>query len=322
MVVAGLFALMLSRLWTNGAAVPGSMGVGFAVVVLAMLWFASGGLAHRLVRPMNAVVAVVQRLGEGDLAARARFPAAARDEVARVAHAIDDMADRVERQVREERQLLAVVSHELRTPLARIRVLTDLAREGHRTAVDDIDREVAEVDDLVSKVLARSRLAFGAMTPRRLRLPEAVAEALERLGVPASLMDVRDARANGDVSADPTLVHRALANLIDNAQKHGGGVTGVTVRSSNTGVEVEVRDAGPGFSAGASGARFDAFGPDAAGGRGSGLGLGLHLVHAIAAAHHGRVWAENRPEGGARVGFALPFAPEALPPEGPSAALA
>jgi signal transduction histidine kinase len=54
--------------------------------------------------------------------------------------------------------------------------------------------------------------------------------------------------------------------------------------------------------------RFAAFNPESSDTRGTGLGLGLHLVQRIVAVHGGRVWAENRPEGGARVGFELPRA--------------
>ncbi len=74
-------------------------------------------------------------------------------------------------------------------------------------------------------------------------------------------------------------------------------------------VHVEVMDGGPGFPDADASRRFAAYGPDRADGRGSGLGLGLDLVSRIISAHHGRVWAENRSGGGARVGFALPAAP-------------
>src|SRR6476661_7004347 len=156
-IFAAVVTLIGSIVWNRGFEPSGWMAVPFALLLTALLWFASGGLAWRLVRPLNRVVAVVQRLGEGDLSARAHFRSTSRDEVSRVAHAIDLMADRLEQQVKDERQLLAVISHELRTPLARIRVLADLAREGQLSAADEIDREVIEIDDLISKVLAQSR---------------------------------------------------------------------------------------------------------------------------------------------------------------------
>jgi signal transduction histidine kinase len=307
MVAASLFTFALFAVWTRGVAPSAGTAIAFAAAVLVALWFASWRLSWRLVSPLNRLVDVVRRFGDGDLTARARFPAQARDEVARVANAIDTMADRLEQQVRDERQLLAVVSHELRTPLARVRVLTALAREGRQDAIDEIDREVAEIDDLVSKVLARSRLTFGTMTTREVGMGAAVREAIERAGLPADLLRV--AATPDVVIADPTLLHRAVVNLLENAAQHGLGIDAVEVRSAPGEVLVEVFDRGPGFPEADASSRFAAYAPDHGGGRGSGLGLGLHLVSRIVTAHRGRVWAENQSGGGARVGFALPAAP-------------
>lgn len=304
MLTAGLFAWVLSLLRAH----TGFPMALVAVCFVASLWAASGRLAYRLALPLDRLVGVVQRFGEGDLSARARFPQSRRDEVARVAAAIDAMADRIEQQVKEERRLLAAVSHELRTPMARIRVLTDLARSGQTSSMDEIDREVAEMDYLVSNLLARSRLEFGNLARKPVSLPEAAGEALDRAGQPQGLLHVSGDRVHEPVEADPTLLHRAIANLVDNAQRHGHGVTSVQVRSNGDGVSVEVLDSGPGFEAGNGEDRFKAFArQDSGATRGSGLGLGLNLVQRIIVAHGGRVWAENRAEGGASAGFELPF---------------
>ena len=322
LVGSTVFASLMTLLFVvfsgfGGRALSPAGLAGFTAALLALLWAASWRLSWRLVTPLNRLVDVVQRLGNGELSARAGFAPNARDEVSRVANAIDTMADRLQQQVNDERQLLAAVSHELRTPLARVRVLTALARErdSHAAAdIDQIDREVAEIDDLVAKVLARSRLTFGTMTTRGVDVRAAVREALDRGGLPASLLrestGARGSEAHEGsealVSADPTLLHRAIANVLENAIRHGGGVDAVEVAVEQHEVCVDVLDRGPGFQPGDAGRRFDAFGPDTTGGRGSGLGLGLHLVARIIEAHHGRVWAENRLGGGARVGFALP----------------
>jgi two-component system OmpR family sensor kinase len=310
MISAGLLALCLSLFWNRiaaGMAVPSAWKVVVvAFCVMPSLWFASGRLAWRLARPLDRLVEVVQRFGKGDHSARTGFAGRSRSEVARVALAIDEMAERIERQMREEQQLLAVVSHELRTPLARIRVLTDLAREGQRASLDDIDREISEVDYLVSNILARSRLEFGTLAKKPLRLTEAVSEALDRAGLDASLLSAQSDGEEKPITADPTLLHRAIANLIDNAQRHGKGIERMEVRSTATAVALEVLDRGPGFAQIDPKLRFEAFGPDGGGGRGQGLGIGLNLVRQIVANLGGEVWAENRAEGGARVGFRVP----------------
>jgi signal transduction histidine kinase len=113
------------------------------------------------------------------------------------------------------------------------------------------------------------------------------------------------------VSADPTLLRSALANLVRNALEHGGGVSRVAVRRTLEAVEVDVEDTGPGFTEADLPQVFQPFfrGRGTGGGdkpaRGS-LGLGLSLVERIAQGHGGSARAGNRDGGGARVTLRLP----------------
>ena len=118
-------------------------------------------------------------------------------------------------------------------------------------------------------------------------------------------------------SLDATLIARALDNLLDNAEHHGGGVRSCAVRiepgKSSAGAAAreslvfEVCDGGPGFTREALARGFEAFYRSAVPSRPShgSLGLGLALVERIARAHGGRAWAENTPGGGARVSFSV-----------------
>jgi signal transduction histidine kinase len=103
------------------------------------------------------------------------------------------------------------------------------------------------------------------------------------------------------LEGDPTLLQRALSNLLENARVHAGGVTRLRVDAPDGVVRFAVEDAGPGLSA--EGERT--FQPFQRGEASDGLGLGLALVRRIAEAHGGSAFAENRPEGGARVGFTV-----------------
>ena len=105
--------------------------------------------------------------------------------------------------------------------------------------------------------------------------------------------------------ADATLLGRALANLIDNAKKHGGGVEALRVRRADGKVSIEVEDGGEGFAEGDEGRVFEPFFRRSENGS---LGLGLALVKRIAEAHGGRAYAANREGGGAKVGMELPAA--------------
>ncbi|MGE3670156.1 MAG: sensor histidine kinase, partial [Polyangiaceae bacterium] len=105
----------------------------------------------------------------------------------------------------------------------------------------------------------------------------------------------------------PTLIARALANLLENARRHAGGVDRIELEPTAEGsLLVRVLDAGPGFPEDELERAFQAFHRR----RGGGLGLGLALVRRIAEAHGGKAWAENRPEGGAQVCLELPRSAE------------
>ncbi|MFZ5470968.1 MAG: HAMP domain-containing sensor histidine kinase [Myxococcota bacterium] len=273
-------------------------------VGLAVLWGASGFIARRLTRPLAELARVAQEIGRGNLKARMELPVHS-GEIGAVGSAVNDMAARIEKQLQDQRELLAAVSHELRTPLSRIRLLTEMARDNGATAqtFNDLDREVMEIDALVGELLASSRVDFAALSLRPLEVKDLVHRALERAGLGPSVLSIEEG-APQQVTADATLLLRALANLIDNARRHGGGLTQLVVSLTDGRVAFEVHDSGPGIAAGEEKLIFEPFHPSAR--RREGLGLGLSLVKKIALAHGGNAYAKNRPEGGATVGIALP----------------
>lgn len=284
------------------------MPVVFLVTACLMLWGAAGLIARRLVRPIAEVARVAKQIGAGRLSARAALGCREADEVGELATSVNEMATRIEKQLADQRELLAAVSHELRTPLSRIRLLVELSRDGGLDGgrrLDEIDAEVMEIDALVGELLASSRMDFAALAASRITASEIARRSLERAGVTAELLVVE---RDTTFDADPTLVSRALANLIDNARRHGGGLSRLRVGRRGEVVTFEAEDAGPGFPAGGEQHLFEPFGPTADGkARGpNSLGLGLALVRRIAVAHGGQAYARNRDGGGAVVGIELP----------------
>ena len=280
--------------------------VPFGVAVL-ILWGASGLIARRLARPLRVVAAAAGELGAGKLATRVHLGPRAYHEAGLLAAVINDMAARIERQLSDQRALLAAVSHELRTPLARMRLLTEIGRvEGPETKRwDALDREIMEIDALVSNLLASSRLDFSHLARKSLRARDVALQALERAGLDPSKLEVEG--DPGAIEADPTLLASALANLIDNAQRHAGGLELLRVTARDDKVVFEVEDAGPGLLPGEEERIFEAFyhqEKSPTGGRQS-VGLGLSLVRRIAEAHGGSAKARNRPQGGAMVSIEL-----------------
>jgi len=282
--------------------VPGLTFVLAIAAACLSLWGASGALARKLTRPLSDLIRVTREIGSGNLVSRVRLGRHHMGEVGVLADAVNDMARRIERQLNDQRELLAAVSHEIRSPLARLRVLTELLRStADSVTLDKVEREIAEVDDLIGKLLANSRLDFGTLTLQTLEPCVIVARTLERAGLDPSVL--RNDAPNVHVKGDPTLLDRALCNLLENAQKHGAGVDTVQLSLHGENLRFTVSDRGPGFPKESLGRVFDAF---YRGDGSSSLGLGLSLVERIARAHGGRAWAENRADGGARVHIEIP----------------
>lgn len=284
-------------------ATGGHARIGAPIMVGIALWLASGVIAWRLTRPLMQVIRVTRDIRDGKLESRIELGRHA-GELGILAASVNDMAARIEKQIADQRELLAAVSHEIRTPLGHMRILLESAREKSVDAalVGDLEREVLEIDRLVAQLLAGSRLDFGTLDRRSLDAADLAALALERAGLDPDKLEM----TTSDVSlaGDPTLIARALANLLDNAERHAGGAVRLGVRADDAAVVFEVDDRGSGFSAEDLPRAFESFYRGRERGHGS-LGLGLSLVRRIALAHGGRAWAENLPGGGARVSFSV-----------------
>ncbi len=292
---------------TAGAG-PGLLCLGLALVfcVWPLAWMAT----IRIAWPLRELATVAEELRGGRLSSREHLPGGP-SEVGQVSEALGGLADRVARQLRDQRALMAAVSHELRSPLGRARILVEMAREGSAPATlhDDLQAEIDAMDHLVGDLLAGARIDFEAIAPRDLDPADLARRALDIAGLPAdTLVFDGDTRP---VRADPTLLARALAGLLDNARRYGGATVRLHVRGRLARVRFEVEDDGPGFPDGDPERAFQPFwrGPTRDGRPAPhGEGLGLALVRQIAEAHQGEAGAENRREGGARVWIELPWA--------------
>lgn len=297
-----------------------------------VLWLLSSLLTRKVARSLQELERAATEIGLGRYDTDIRMHKHAPGEFVLLAEAMRDMASKIKEQMSEQRELLASVSHEIRSPLARIRLLLELSRpersshDGERPspepvdpdealrakAFSDMEREIEEIDELVGGLLASSRVDFSALTLRSLDFGESADLALERAGVKAKVVTRGEPLP---VEADATLLARALANLIENASKHGEGVDEVqlTFLEAEAGepargakVRVEVLDRGPGFLPGEEAKVFQSFYRRPSKSHES-LGLGLALVRRIAEAHGGSAFAHNREGGGAVVGFELPL---------------
>ena len=294
--------------------VPPRGGVGFIKFPLVLLvsgmvlWAAAGVIARIITRPLGDVADVAHAIGRGDLSRRTKATAHRTAEVQLLAEAVDDMASRIQRQMSDQRELLAAVSHELRTPLGHLRVLVELARtrrhDGDRLGetLNGMEAEVLELDRLVGELLANSRLDFEIEHRTIVDAREIAARALQRAQLSSELLEVASDVA---FEGDATLLARALANLLENAERHAGGVTRLGVIGAEDRVRFAVEDRGPGVR---PDEQEKIFQPLQRGEKGeaSTLGLGLALVARIAEAHGGRAFVEPVEDSGARFVLDLP----------------
>jgi signal transduction histidine kinase len=268
------------------------------------------------------------RLAEGDLSARAAVNG--RDEVSQVATSFNEMAEQMQLASEERaeveklrRDLIAWTSHDLRTPLTSIRVMIEALNDG---LVDDaettgryyrtIRSEIVSLNNLIDDLFELAQLDAGGikLEIETHSLSDLVSDTLESFKPVAERREVYiDGTVEGEL--DPVLMNapkisRAIYNLMDNAIQHtpGGGTVLLEARRTEEGVQVEVRDSGPGFSQEELPRVFERFyrGESARSRAKGGAGLGLAIACGIIEAHGGRIWAENQATGGATVGFRLP----------------
>ncbi|HTX02469.1 MAG TPA: ATP-binding protein [Candidatus Acidoferrales bacterium] len=283
-------------------------------------------LADQALAPLIAVTGALQRFAAGDFTPQ-RIDTQDRTEVGELARAFNGAASQVtaafdERRRVEEyiRQFVADASHELRTPLTVIRGYLDVLRRGaladpvkRDRAFATLDTESARMRALIDKlvVLARlerpepSQLTRVDVAAVARNLAEAVRDVPGHPPVALALDD------GAHVLAEESELHEAIANLLDNARKYGGGSPiEILVKREASFVVARVVDAGPGIPADEQSHIFDRFYRGATRGEIEGSGLGLAIaVHAVNRAHGTLRLIESRP-GRTVFEIKLPAAPQ------------
>ncbi|GAA1032509.1 MULTISPECIES: sensor histidine kinase KdpD [Amycolatopsis] len=212
--------------------------------------------------------------------------------------------------------LLSAVGHDLRTPLTSIKAAIGSLRAPDLSLSDEDTEELMEAVELsadrlaglIDNLLDSSRLATGAVTPhlRPVGYDEVVAHALSNVDNTQGVQVFVDARLPS-VQADPGLLERVIANVLDNALRHGGGDVSARASAHSEFVELRIVDHGKGLRKGAAESAFAPF-QRLGGDRDStpGVGLGLSVAKGFTEAMGGTVRAEDTPGGGLTVVISLP----------------
>jgi signal transduction histidine kinase len=298
-----------------------ALGVMAAVSVL-LGWLMAG----RVLRPLRQITATARHISEENLHQRLGLTGPS-DEITDLASTIDGLLARLEGAFDAQRSFVANASHELRTPLAMMRTSLDVAAAKSPPISNDawvlsakVREGLDQAERLVESFLVLARAQRGVIDDvTTVSLPQITADALDSLADAADATDVTLQRGfdEAEVVGSRTLLYRLAVNLIDNAIRYnpGRGWVHVTTAAAGPSVRLVVENSGPALDpaeVAQLGKPFRRGGAERTFSDG-GVGLGLSIVVAIAAAHHGTVELEARPQGGMRVEITLPrAAPPAL----------
>ena len=238
---------------------------------IALLLASGAGylLATAALRPVEAMRRRAADISAGVPGERLPVPDA-RDEISRLGHTLNEMLERLEAAFARERSFVADASHELRTPLAILKTELELARRSGRSieeleaalrsAAEETDRLARLADDLL--VIARSDQGACRSGPARwtsASCSRAFGRRFARRAEDAEI-DLRVVAAPGlRAELDRFRVEQALGNLVDNALRYGTGPVELIARAGPEGLDLAVRDRGPGFPPGFAAHAFERF---------------------------------------------------------------
>ena len=284
-----------------------------AAAATTVLGAAFGRVASGIsLRPLNELNAAAAAVAGGQL--DARLPTGDDPDLTPLALSFNRTVGELQHRVMADARFAVDVGHELRTPLTTmlnsmqvIKNREDRLPPELREPLELLESDLERFRALVVDLLEISRHDAG----EQLVLAPAAIGRLVRIaadnaaGRPITTID--ESARHVTLSVDKRRLERAIVNLVNNAETHGGGCTGVTVRIEGHHVAIEVDDEGPGVPAERRALVFDRF-ARGGGTTSGGVGLGLAIVRRHIAAHGGTVRAEECPGGGARFVISLPIA--------------
>ncbi|GGU11788.1 sensor histidine kinase [Nocardioides albus] len=294
--------------------------MGYALAISAAVTTISGGVlgwyaARRVLRPLRQVALAAARISAGEL--DTRVEATDDPDLSTLTGSFNTMVDTVVERLDHDARFAADVSHELRTPVATLTTsLGVLQGDKHlspssATAVELMAGELERFRGALEDLIALGRLDAGVRESdwEVLSVADLITATLADNGIGDDV--AIDVPGDLQIYGDRLQLHRALANLVRNAQTHGGGLTSVRATARRGYAEIHVADSGPGVPVDAREHIFDRFARMGARGATTGSGLGLSIVERTAQLHDGSVWCRDAAPRGADFVLSLPLAPTA-----------
>lgn len=270
-------------------------------------------LARRAVRPIEALTVAAEEIAETETLV-ARLDTEAPGEIGRLASAFSKMISALRVSREQQQRLVSDAGHEFRTPLTALKTnLETLGRAGTKISAAQrrelIASALTEADELTHLSGELVDLATDATHTREDTTTFPLSEVVESVVSRYSSRFAGRIETEGSgatVTGRRSQIERAIGNLVDNAVKWS--LPESDIRIELDGAQVRVCDSGPGIPEDDLPHIFERFYRSAEARTTPGSGLGLAIVEQVVSAHGGEVFASNRDEGGAVVGFRLPSA--------------
>jgi len=278
--------------------------VGVTALVLALAVTVTVLVGTRLVRPLRALTVAAQHPADRQV----RVPVTGKDEIAHLAVAFNDLAERRQRAEAQRKAMVSDVAHELRTPLTNIRNWLEAAQDGLAPVDPQLLALLLEeavllqhvIDDL--RDLAAADAGNLRLHPEPLYVNDVVDQVAEAHGGAAEAAGVRlvvRADAQQRIVADPVRLRQLLGNLVANAVRHtpASGTVTLTSRRDGEQIVIEVADSGTGIDPADLPHVFDRFWrADKSRNRHTGgSGLGLAIAQKLTHAHGGDITVTSAP---------------------------
>jgi two-component system, OmpR family, sensor histidine kinase RstB len=259
------------------------------------------------IRALRKLEIAAQQFGSGKFDWRADIKS--HDAVGSVAQQFNQMAEKIQRLIEQERQLLQAVSHELKTPIARMRFITEklVGTSGEKLVggIEELDTETTEIESLVNELLDYNRLSDSiSVTRQTFVLREAIEDVMERLnefGPGINRQMFCPVGKDITITADLILFKRAVQNLLLNALRFAKTQVVIKCSQNENDVIIEVCDDGPGIPLSERERVFKPFArlENSRSRESGGVGLGLAITQRIVQRHGGSISVTDSEIGGA-----------------------
>jgi two-component system osmolarity sensor histidine kinase EnvZ len=280
--------------------------LGWGALVFALVLMGAYLAVYRINRPLRQLATAADQIGHGKTPQP--ITETGPEEIRTLARAFNQMSADLKRLDDERALLLAGVSHDLRTPLSRIRLGLEMLDEKIGAGlVSGMVQDVEDIDGAINQFLDFARVTEGEAIVRDGDLNAIARELCDRYARTGRPVAGRFAELP-PVALRPIAIQRLIANLVDNALRHGGGTVEVETKLEDGRAAIEVLDRGPGIPAGEVERMLRPFTRLDTARSSAGTGLGLAIVERIARLHEGSVRLLPREGGGLRARVELPLA--------------